>query len=191
MQTCGACRKTFTLSAGPALDGAVVAPMWNPSAFRVGLKWSVVVTYQYATLEPQGVTMGTLDPVVGMAPMDETGVGYPDVVSIAIWRKLAWPELIAGAFVPLPIALLCAYGTIAVVAHGGTRDAGVAGVLGVLTLLFGLLTWYLVVRRGIVIGRRKARIVGRWRSFTVPFDGNRAFHQELFRRSGIVAPPVP
>lgn len=190
-QRCPACGKSFTLSAGPALDPSVVAPPYDPRSFPINLKWSIVVTYQYSSLQAQGVTYGTLDPVVGMAPMDQSGIGYGDVISIALWRTLALPELISGALVPLPIALLCAWGAIAVLAHSGTKEAGLAGFFGVLALLFGLLTWYVLVHRGIVRGRRRARIVGRWRSFTVPFESSPAFHAELFRRCGLVAPPVP
>ena len=150
------------------------------------LKWSILVTYQFATLEPGGVSYGTLDPVVGIAPIESHGVAYPDVVSIAIWRKLALPDCISGFLVPLPIALFSFYGAILAV----RGSAAFAGILAVIGLLFGLLAAYLL-HRGFVIGRRQARIVGRWVSFTVPFDKNRAFYNELFRRCGIAAPPIP
>ena len=166
-------------------------PPWDPRSFPINLKWSIVVTYQYSALQAQGVTYGTLDPVVGMAPMDQSGIGYGDVVSIAVWRTLALPELISGALVPLPIALLCAWGAISVLVHSGANGAFGAGIFGVLALLFGFLTWFVLVHRGISRGRRRARIVGRWRSFTVPFESNPAFHAELFRRCGLLAPPVP
>ena len=68
-QTCQACGRRFTLSAGPALDGAIVPPPPQASSFPIHLKWSIVVSYRYARLEAGGVTSGTLDPVVGMAAM--------------------------------------------------------------------------------------------------------------------------
>jgi len=185
-QSCARCSKRFTLSAGPALDGSVIAPMPHPHAFPINLKWSILVTYRFAVLEPMGVTSGTLDPVVAVAPIEQTSVGYPDVVSIAVWKKLAIPDLIAGLLVPLPIALLCAWGAIASVTH----SVGFGAFMFLLTAGFGLLTWVLF-RRGFVVGRRQARIVGRWASFTVPFEKVPAFHSELFRRCGIPAPPIP
>ena len=96
-QECQGCRRAFTLSPGPALDGSVIAPPPHPSAFPIHLKWSIVVTYRFARLEEGGVTSGTLDPVVGMAPIDQVGIAYPDVVSIAVWRRLAWVDLVVGA----------------------------------------------------------------------------------------------
>jgi hypothetical protein len=185
-QACGRCAKRFTLSAGAALEGSIMPPPPHPAAFRINLKWSILVTYRFATLEPAGVTSGTLDPVVGMAAIDSAGVAYADVVSIAVWRRLAWPELICGFLMPLPIALWAAYGAAVTV----TKSAGFAGFCLLMAALFGLLTFWLL-RRGFVIGRRRARIVGRWASFTVPFDKSPAFYEELFRRSGIVAPPIP
>ncbi len=186
LQSCGRCTRRFTLSAGAALDGSVVAPPPHPAAFRIHLKWSILVTYQFATLDPGGVSYGTLDPVVGIAPIDSAGVAYPDVVSIAIWRKLALPECISGILVPLPIALLSFYGAILAV-RGSAVGAGILAFIG---LLFGLLAAWLL-HRAFVVGRRQARIVGRWASFTVPFDKSPAFYGELFRRCGIAAPPIP
>jgi len=164
----------------------VVAPPPHPSAFPINLKWSIVVTYRFARLDPGGVTSGTLDPVVAMAPIDQVGIAYPDVVSIAVWRKLGWVDCLIGALVPLPIALFSVW--VAILA--AAKSPGVAGTFGVVAVVFGLLTFYLF-RRGAVIGRRQARIVGRYGSFTVPVSTSPAFHQELFRRCGLVTPPVP
>lgn len=185
-QTCGGCRKRFTLSAGPALDGSVMAPLPHPSAFRIHLQWSIVVTYRFADLDPGGISYGTLDPVVAMAPIEQTGTAYPDILSIAVWRKVAWTDVIAGALLPLPIALFSLYGAIAIVA----KAPGVAGVLALIAVGLGLIAAFLF-RRGIIMGRRQARIVGRWHTFTVPFDNNQGFYIELFRRSGLAAPPIP
>lgn len=185
-QRCSSCRRTFTLSAGPALDASVVPPPAHPGAPRISLRWSIVVTYRFAHLDPMGVTCGTLDPVIAVAPVDQAGVGFTDILSIAIWRKLALKDLVAGVLVPLPIALFSLYGAILSVSRSG---AG-AAIFGVIALVFGLLAAYLF-HRGIVVGRRHARIVGRFASFTVMFDSSRAFHQELFRRTGLAPPPIP
>ena len=185
-QVCQGCRRKFTLSPGPALDGSVVAPPPHPSAFPIHLKWSIVVTYRFARLDPGGVTSGTLDPVVGMAPIDQVGIAFPDVVSIAVWRKLGWVDCIIGALVPLPIALLTLWAAILAVSH----SLGGAAIFGVIAIVFGLLAAFLF-RRGAVTGRRQARIVGRYGSATVLFSESPAFHAELFRRCGLAAPPIP
>jgi hypothetical protein len=185
-QQCGGCRRSFTLSAGPALDASVIAPPPHPAARPYKIKWSIVMTYRFATLDPGGVSSGTLDPVIGLAPIDQAGIAFPDVVSIAVWRKLALVDCIVGVLVPVPIALFFAWGAIAVAMKG----PGVAAVLGVIAIVFGLIA-AMLLRRGFVLGRRQVRIVGRWASFTVPFERAPVFHAELFRRCGIVAPPIP
>lgn len=185
-QECQGCRRAFTLSPGPALDGSVIAPPPHPSAFPIHLKWSIVVTYRFARLEEGGVTSGTLDPVVGMAPIDQVGIAYPDVVSIAVWRRLAWVDLVVGALVPVPIAMLFLWLTILAV----PKALGVAAICGAIALCFGLLAFTLF-RRGAVIGRRQARIIGRHGSVTVLFSQSPAFHSELFRRCGLTAPRIP
>ena len=185
-QRCAGCRSNFTLSAGPALDGAVMPPPPHPSAIRIALRWSIVVTYRFANLDPTGITCGTLDPVVAVAPVDQAGIAFADVLSIAVWRKIALKDLIVGGLVPLPIALFSLWCAILAV----TKAPGVAAVAAVIGLGFGLLAAYMF-HRGIVVGRRHARIIGRYASFTVMFDNSRAFHEELFRRCGLAPPPIP
>jgi hypothetical protein len=164
----------------------VVAPPPHPSAFPIDLKWSIVVTYRFARLEHGGITSGTLDPVVGMAAIDQVGIAFPDVVSIAVWRRLGWVDCIIGTLVPLPITLLCLWATILAV----PRSPGGAAVFGVLAIVFGLFAFFLF-RRGAVVGHRQARIVGRYGTVTVPFSNSAAFHHELFRRCGLLPPAVP
>jgi hypothetical protein len=185
-QSCAGCRRRFTLSAGPALDGSVMPAPFHPAAMRIALRWSMVVTYGFATLEPPGIHSGTLDPVLAVAPIEQTSIAYGDVVSIAVWRKVAWGDCIIATLIPVPIAFFAAWGAILAV----TKAGGVAAVCAAIALGSGLLAAWLY-RRGIVIGRRQARIVGRWASARVPFETSPAFHEELFRRCGIARPPVP
>jgi hypothetical protein len=152
---------------------------------RIMIRWSMVVTYGFANLDPPGITAGTLDPVVAMAPIDQVSIEYADVVSIASWRNVAWGETLAGFLVPLPIALFSLYG-----AALALKAPGVAAVFAVIGLAFGALAAYLV-RRGLVVGRRYVRVVGRWRALIAQHDKSPAFYAELFRRCGLVAPPVP
>lgn len=186
IQSCVGCRRKYTLSPGPALDGSIVPAPVHPAAMRIALRWSIVVTYRFATLEPPGIHSGTLDPVVGIAPVDQTSIAYGDVVSIAIWRKVAVVDCIVATLVPVPIALFCLW--VAILA--GTKAIGVAVVFAAIGVAMGLLAAWLY-RRGLVMGRRQARIVGRWASTTVPFETSPAFHEELFRRCGIARPPLP
>jgi len=188
-QACSSCRRRFTLSAGPALDGALALPN-HPGAPKIMVRWSAVVTYQFATLDAGGVTSGTLDPVVAMAPLSQSGIAYPDIVSIAVWRSIGWLDIIAAVLLPLPFALFCAFLAIALATAprgGGGMGAIVAAAFAV---VFGLATWFLL-RRGAIIGRRQIRIVGRASSFTIPFKTSPAFHGELLRRCGLPALPVP
>lgn len=132
-----------------------------------------------------GVTSGTLDPAIGMVPIDQVAIAFADVISIAIWRKIGWSDTIVGFLVPAPIALLCLWGAIA--ARGAPAGAV---ILAFIALAFGGLAAFMI-RRGLVIGRRFARVVGRYGSLVLQFDKSQALYTELFRRSGLVAPPIP
>ncbi len=181
-QRCGRCRTWFTLVGGAAFDPSVVAPPFDPTRATLGLRWSVVFTYKYGALDPMGITEGMLDPVVGLQSIAHAGVAYPDVVSIAIWKKLDWAAIVV-AVIFLPVALACLAAAAAKIWGLAIFGLGLAAIVGWLGY------------RGIVIGRCYARVVGRYATVTVRFDQpatkRRAFHDELFRRSGIVPPPLP
>jgi hypothetical protein len=183
---CERCARRFTLTVGPALDGRIAVPPPHPATARITIRWSIVVTYQFATLDPIGVMSGTLDPVIAVAPMDQSGIAFTDVLSIAVWRQVAWSQLFGGLVFPLPFGLLAAWGAIL----GARKDPGSAAIIGVIALaLLSLFAFFL--RRAFVVGRRNVRIVGRHRSFTIPVQTNRWFYDELFRRCGLLAPEVP
>ena len=171
------------------MDAAVVPAPFHPAAPRIALRWSVVVSYRFATLEPPGIHSGMLDPIAGVSPIEQTSIAYGDVVSIAVWRRLAIVDCIVALLVPLPIALFCGWiAIVALLAPG--RPWGVFGVCAAIALVMASVA-VLLVRRGVVIGRQQARIVGRWGSCTVPLHTSAAFHDELFRRCGVARPPVP
>jgi hypothetical protein len=184
-QACAGCGRRFVIVAGPALDPAVIPPAPHPNAYRIGIRWSMVVTYGFANLDPAGVTAGTLDPVVAMAPIDQVSIAFPDVVSIASWKNIAWTEAIVGILVPAPIALFSLWG--AALAY---KAPGVAAVFAVIGLAFGALAFYMI-RRGFVIGRRHVRVIGRHAQLSAQHDKSPAFYIELFRRCGLAAPPIP
>ena len=184
-QACSACGKRYTLSVGPAFDLRIAVP--PPVAPVFYTQWSAVVTYDFAKLEPMGVTSGTLDPVVAMAPMQQVGIAYADVASIAVSRRIAWVEPIVGALVPAPIALFCAFVAIVAVA----KSPGAAAVTFAIALAFGTLAAFMI-RRGIVRGRQTIRVTSRWnQSITIRVDQTPAFREQLFARCGLAAPPMP
>jgi hypothetical protein len=181
-QKCGRCSKWFSLVAGPAMDGNVIVPPFDPSNRTYGVRWSVVFTYKYGALDPMGISEGMLDPVIGVQSISHAGVAYPDIVSIAIWRKLDWVAIVVAVLF-LPVALGCLAAALAKV--WGLAIFGVG--LGAAVAYLGY--------RGIVVGRCYARVVGRYAAVTVRFDQpaskRRAFHDELFRRAGLRAPQLP
>ena len=167
------------------MDPAVVAPM--PGGIQIKLKWASLATYEFAHLDPAGVSGGTLDPLIAVAAISQNGVGYPDVLFITVWRKLAIVNGIIGLLVPLPMAL----GFLAAAVGNLMASAvGFGAVMFVFALLFGLAAFTLV-RRGFIIGKRLVRVVGRYGVVEAQFQTSPAFYTELFRRCGLVAPPLP
>ncbi len=186
-QACARCTKRFVLSAGPVLDpnAAARVPPPHPGAGSIHLKWGELVLYKFANLDPVGITSGTLDPAIGMVPIDQTAVAFRDVVSIAAWRTIAWTKGIVGILVPAPIALLFFWGAIA------ARSSPIGAlILALFGLLFSALAAYMI-RGGFVIGNRHARVVGRYGAVTLRFEQDKRMWPELHRRSGLVAPPIP
>ena len=186
-QSCAQCQKRFSLSAGPVLDQAAAArvPPPHPGIGSVHLKWSALVLYKFANLDPVCITAGTLDPAIGMVPIDQTAIPFHDVVSIAAWRTIAWTKTIVGMLVPAPIALLFFWGAIA------ARSSPVGAlILALFGLLFAAIAAFMI-RGGIVIGNRHARVVGRYGAVTFRFEMDKRLWPELHRRSGLVAPPIP
>lgn len=183
-QSCAGCGRRFLLRTGAALDASATPPQAIPGRLRI--KWASVVTYCFAELEPMGIASGTLDPVVALAALDKTEIAYGDVISIALWRTKAWMQGIVGVLIAVPIALGCAVATVSTV----STSAGAAVTLGLFTIVFGA-TAARLIRHGLIIGRRRARIVGRWRSMIVQFDANAFFCEQLFQRCGLPPPTVP
>lgn len=187
-QACASCKRRFTLSVGPALDPRVVAPIPHPATMKITVKWSAIVTYRFATLDAGGVISGTLDPVLAVAPIDQVGIAFPDIGTIAIWRKIGWSSFLVGLAVPLPIGLFSALG-------GALMLRSSVGA-GIFTLVFGLAflaVAAIMIQRGAIIGRRRARIVGRLPGQFIEMElgTGSVFHDQLFRRAGLIPPAIP
>lgn len=177
---CNACGKSFATYAGCVVDGSVVPPVPHPGLPTISVRWAEVFTYSFAKLEPFGVASGMNDPVTGMIPMDQSGVLFQDVVSITIWRKIRWAQLILALLVPAPLAL----GAVSLKSPGALIGA----------IPFGMLAAW-AIYLAVVVGANRARVVGRYRvlelRFDSPFWRRQSFHDELLRRAGMPPSPLP
>lgn len=146
------------------------------------MKSASVMTYRYGVLESLGVAEGQTDPVTGFIPMDKAGVAYPDVVSLAVWRKPDWVALVVALLVPVPFTLVMA---VAAFSTPGFLFAA---------LPFALLSAWMIY---LAIGfqRSYVRVVGRYRTLEIRFDRpllrRRKFHDELLRRCGLPPAAIP
>ena len=178
---CSGCAGSFVLYPGYAFDPSIVPP--PPSPGVVNVRWSEVFTIHFGKLESMGVGSGTNDPVTGLIALEQSGVLFPDVVSITIWRTIRWVQLIAAVVLLVPLAALF---TIAAVTSGAGFAFG--------SLFFGgLAAW--AIYQAAFIKANHARVVGRYRMLQMRFDNpfwrRRRFHDELLRRSGLPPAPIP
>lgn len=139
---------------------------------------------QRGELEPQGVKAGALDPIIAVVPLDASGVLYPDIVSVAVWRKMDWLRLVIALLVPVPLAL-------GLLALAVARQSGVALVF---SLPFAAAAAWLIYT-GAVVRANWIRVTGSARTVTIRFDRpiwrRRRFHDELLYRAGITPSPIP
>ena len=182
VQPCPSCGRAFVLRAGAALDPAVVPPPPAPGAGQVTVRWSEIITYRLATVDAQGVAEGLADPVTGLIPLDKSGVAFPDIYTVAIWRKPEIARFVVASLLPLAVAVPSA-----------VASASNPHLLVVAAPFLLLVVWF--AYRAFGIGAHFARVVGRYRAITVRFDRpiwrRRRFHDELMLRAGIGASPSP
>ncbi len=182
-QQCGKCQRRFVLLAGPLMDGAVQAPPPDPKSKNVKVKASGMILNTACTLGPDAVTFGTLDPVTGQFPIDTTTVPYRFIFSITVHRKVSLPAAIAWVVLGVPLMALTAL---------------VVTAAWQLALVITLPSWLLSLSVGYNVFFVKAchvRIVGLKNQlietrYDKPWWRRKQFHSELFRRTGLVAPPV-
>lgn len=86
VQSCSKCRRTFMLHAGARVNGSVVPPPVDPTLRRIKTRSAGMVLLKSNIVAPEGVLHGTLDPVTGMIPLDQSGVLFSDIYTIAVWR---------------------------------------------------------------------------------------------------------
>ncbi|MCA9589746.1 MAG: hypothetical protein KC657_30795 [Myxococcales bacterium] len=182
VQTCARCGGAFTLHAGAAHDASIVVPPPNALVPIVKVRSAGLATHHFGVIEPLGVAEGELDPIIASVAMDKSGVAWGDVVSIAVWRKPDWVELVVAILLAAPFALGFLVGSFAL------------PVLFVVSVPLTLLTAWMI-HRAVKVQRNYARIVGRYRTITIRFDRpgrrRRLFHSELLRRAGLPDAPIP
>ena len=182
-QTCPSCHKTFGLYAGAQSGAPVVPPPIDPRLPTIVVKSSGAFLMKRGAVAPEGVSEGTLDPVIGMVPMDKAGVLYTDVITIAIYRKIDLVRLIVACIIPAPLGLAGLFWAVAV--HPAFLVLGLP-----FTLIAAFMIWRATFVRG-----HFARVAGTYRMITIRFDSpawrRRKFHDELLRRSGMPASAIP
>ena len=182
-QTCSSCQGVFALYPGAASDASVVPPPPNPSLEIIQVRSAGAATYSFGAVEPFGVAEGMLDPVIAVGEVSRNGIAWPEIASIAVWRKLDVVELVIAILVPVPLALL---GWVL------TVSAGIGALF--LAVPFTALAAFMIYR---AVGRKKhfVRVVGRWGAIQIRFDRpgwkRERFHSELLRRAGLPHAPIP
>jgi hypothetical protein len=183
LQLCASCHGTFALYGGARFDPAVVPPPVDPRLPRIVVKSAGVVLMKRGMVAPEGVSEGTLDPVTGFIPMDQSGVLYSDVITIAVWRKIDAIRLVVALLIPLPITLFLVAGAV----------SAWVGLL-VPAAVFGAIVAYMLYR-ALSLKAHLVRIAGPWRTISIRFDSplwrRRRFHDELLRRAGIAPAEIP
>lgn len=183
VQQCTACRGTFVLYPGAATDPAIVPPPPLPTTQAIRVRSAGAFEYRFGIVEAFGVAEGALDPVIGRVATEKNGIAWPDVISIAVWRKLDVLELVVALLVPVPLALV--FWICVIMASAGFLFLAVP-----LSLLGAFM-----IHRAVVRKKNFVRVCGRYGFVTVRFDrpGWRRlrFHSELLRRAGLRDAPIP
>jgi hypothetical protein len=182
IQLCARCQQPFVLRGGARTDPTVQPPAVDGRWPRIKTRSVGFVVATANILQPEGITQGTLDPVTGLIPMDQSGILFTDIISIAIWRSLDIARLVLSAVLLIPMLCGLVY----------------LGVRFPLSLPFTVPLDALIVfafYRLLVIRRNHARIVSTYRTLDVQFDTpfwrRQRFHDELLRRAGISQTSIP
>ena len=181
-QICGACGLAFVLRAGSRVDPTIQPPAYNPHLPSIKMRSAGYVVMQSSIVAPEGVLQGSLDPITGRIPVDQSGVPFGDIVSIAVWRKLDVVRLVLLTLFLLPI-------TLGLLALSITVPAALLAAVPI-GLLTGVSYYHVIAVR-----RNYARVTGGARvvqlQFDTPMRRRRAFHSELMRRAGLPESVIP
>lgn len=180
------CGRRFVLRYGALMDASITPPPIDAQAKELKLKAPGLVVVGQAVLKPDAIGFGSLDPILGRFPMDEKGVRFAHLYSVAVWRELNVAQAVMFFIVSLPVGLLSLFGIVAAKGEPGGFICGVPFVL-------------LAAFHGYRVFSAKAtrlRIVGfKDRTLDVTFIGGlgkrRKFVDELFRRCGLAPVELP
>lgn len=177
VQTCGHCKRSFLLVGGALLDGNVVPPMAAPGVIKVRASGTLQRTQ--GAVGPLGISHGTLDPITGHIPMDSLSIPWPDIYSIALWRRPDWLSFLVTTVLLGPVALGLVAATFGVPALAVLSVPVLAGFV------------YLVTR-AFKVGAQFMRVCGSRLVLTIRYDQpawrRKRFVRETFLRAGL---PIP
>lgn len=186
LQTCRQCGRQFVLRFGALMDASITLPPPDPSAKELKLKAPGLVVVSQAVLKPDAIGFGALDPILGRFPMDEKGVRFAHLYSIALWRELNVAQVVMFFIVSLPVGL---FSIVGIIASKGAPGGFICGVPFVLLAAFH-------AYRVFSAKATRLRVVGfKDRTLDVTFTGGlgkrRKFVDELFHRCGLAPVEMP
>lgn len=169
-----------------ALSDSSVKVSPQPGAKELKLKAPGLIVVSQAVLRPDAIGFGALDPVLGRFPIDEKGVRFEHLYSVALWRQLNIADMVTFLLISLPVGLGSLAGMIF------SKGEPVSFICGLPFLLLS------IFHGNRVFGARatRMRIVGfKDRTLNVEFigrAGKRAeFVSEFFARSGLGSVELP
>lgn len=185
VQSCPSCQTRFLLVAGPLMDKGCEVPEPGPATKELRLKAPGLFVVMVALLRPEAIGYGALDPVLGRFPMDEKGLRFGHIYSLAAWRAVNVPQAVMFFVLSLPLALLSLLPLFA---------TGAAPAL-LLALPFCALAAF-HAWRVFKVKSTRTRIVGvKGRVLDMTFAGTlgarQRFHDELLRRCGLSPTQLP
>lgn len=190
VQTCPQCNRAFVLRHGALMDNSVVAPPVDPKAKDLSLKAPGVALVKQATLKPEAIGFGALDPIIGAVSISDESVRYPHLYSVTLWREYSVSQMAVFFVVSMPLGLMMLAAMVAALRSTGD---GAFGALCCLPFLA------LSVFHGYRVFHAKAtrmRVVGfKDRTLDITFIGGlgkrRKFVDEFFRRAGLAPVELP
>ncbi|MFT3709155.1 MAG: hypothetical protein QM817_16045 [Archangium sp.] len=116
MQACAGCGLQFVLRAGALSDGAVT-PRPATDTKELKLKAPGLVVVSQAVLKADAIGFGALDPILGRFPMDEKGLRFEHIYSVALWRQINIADLVTFILFSVPVGIGCLIAAIASQGH--------------------------------------------------------------------------
>ncbi|MBL8909790.1 MAG: hypothetical protein JNM17_03705 [Archangium sp.] len=183
-QTC-ACGLELVFRHGALSDGSVrVSP--QPGAKELKLRAPGLVVVSQAVLRHDAIGYGALDPVIGRFPIDEKGVRFEHLYTVAVWRQLNIASLVTFILISVPLGLGSLLGMVF------SKGEPASFICGLPFLLLAAFHGYRV------LGARatRMRVIGfKDRTLNIEFTGSlgkrREFVGEFFSRSGLGSVELP